>query len=273
VLTGFSDYHGEIQEILAEGDKAGGAHPVDRHPGWAVPRPTGERRKGPFTTADFFRIENGKLAEHWDVVDSLPVPSSWPAAAAPTLKFCVLRREARSSDRAFNRVARLAPISSGNGSHGCLFSRPHRAHRWRERRIGEGADATLIMSGVPSLSQNTFEPQVGQKWNVRKRPLSPARRHVLCSPSIASSWLRGKNEVEPNSAPVRRWQAMQWHDETSAGSRQAGRAAGRNDRPLHVVWSGTWLSLTARSTTQGPLPTSKLDRRAACAILGPRGNP
>ena len=25
-----------------------------------------------FSTADFFRIENGKFAEHWDVVDSLP---------------------------------------------------------------------------------------------------------------------------------------------------------------------------------------------------------
>ncbi len=29
-------------------------------------------RKLRFATADFFRIENGKLAEHWDVVDSLP---------------------------------------------------------------------------------------------------------------------------------------------------------------------------------------------------------
>ena len=25
-----------------------------------------------FATADFFRIANGKVAEHWDVVDSLP---------------------------------------------------------------------------------------------------------------------------------------------------------------------------------------------------------
>ena len=25
-----------------------------------------------FATADFFRIQDGKLAEHWDVVDSLP---------------------------------------------------------------------------------------------------------------------------------------------------------------------------------------------------------
>jgi predicted SnoaL-like aldol condensation-catalyzing enzyme len=24
-----------------------------------------------FTTADFFRIENGRIVEHWDVVDTL----------------------------------------------------------------------------------------------------------------------------------------------------------------------------------------------------------
>jgi predicted ester cyclase len=72
VLAGFSDYHGEIQEILAEGDKI-----VVRTvwtgtqdgPFLGLP-PSG--RKLRFTTADFFRIENGKLAEHWDVVDSLP---------------------------------------------------------------------------------------------------------------------------------------------------------------------------------------------------------
>jgi predicted ester cyclase len=31
--------------------------------------PTGNKLR--FSTADFFRVENGKLAEHWDVVDSL----------------------------------------------------------------------------------------------------------------------------------------------------------------------------------------------------------
>ena len=72
VLAGFSDYHGEIQEILAEGDRI-----VVRTlwtgtqdgPFLGLP-PSGRKLK--FTTADFFRIENGKLAEHWDVVDSLP---------------------------------------------------------------------------------------------------------------------------------------------------------------------------------------------------------
>ena len=72
VLAGFSDYHGEIQEILAEGDKV-----VVRtlwtgtQDGPFLGRPaTGNKVR--FTTADFLRVENGKLAEHWDVVDSLP---------------------------------------------------------------------------------------------------------------------------------------------------------------------------------------------------------
>ena len=72
VLAGFSDYHGEIQEIMAEDDKV-----VVRtlwtgtQDGPFLGQPaTG--RKLRFTTADFIRIENGKVAEHWDVVDSLP---------------------------------------------------------------------------------------------------------------------------------------------------------------------------------------------------------
>lgn len=91
VLAGFSDYHGEIQDILAEGDKV-----VVRTlwtgtqdgPFLGLP-PSG--RKLRFMTADFFRIENGKLAEHWDVVDSLPraialglvPPPQTPAQATP----------------------------------------------------------------------------------------------------------------------------------------------------------------------------------------------
>jgi predicted ester cyclase len=72
VLAGFSDYRAEIQDMLAEGDRL-----VVRTiwtgtqdgPFLGLP-PSG--RKVRFATADFFRIENGKLAEHWDVVDSLP---------------------------------------------------------------------------------------------------------------------------------------------------------------------------------------------------------
>jgi predicted ester cyclase len=72
VLAGFSDYRGEIVEILAEGDKV-----VVRiqwsgtqdGPFLGLP-PSGNKVR--FSTADFFRIAGGKLVEHWDVVDSLP---------------------------------------------------------------------------------------------------------------------------------------------------------------------------------------------------------
>jgi predicted ester cyclase len=72
VLAGFSDYHAEIDQIVAEGDRI-----VVRviwtgtQDGPFLGRPaTGNKVR--FATADFIRIENGKVAEHWDVVDSLP---------------------------------------------------------------------------------------------------------------------------------------------------------------------------------------------------------
>lgn len=71
LLAGFSDYHGDIEEIMAESDKV-----VTRtrwtgtQDGPFVGRPaTGNKLN--FTTADFYRIEDGKIVEHWDVVDSL----------------------------------------------------------------------------------------------------------------------------------------------------------------------------------------------------------
>jgi len=91
VLAGFSDYHAEIQDIVAEDDKV-----VARvlwtgtQDGPFLGRPaTGNKLR--FSTCDFFRIENGKFAEHWDVVDSLPraialglVPTpNAPTAAEP----------------------------------------------------------------------------------------------------------------------------------------------------------------------------------------------
>jgi predicted ester cyclase len=72
VLAAFSDYHGEIQQIIAEGDE------VMVRIEWTGTQdgpflnlpPSGH--KVSFETADIFRIADGKLAEHWDVVDSLP---------------------------------------------------------------------------------------------------------------------------------------------------------------------------------------------------------
>jgi predicted SnoaL-like aldol condensation-catalyzing enzyme len=71
VLKGFSDYHGEITDIVAEGDEV-----VTRtlwtgtQDGPFLGRPaTGNKVQ--FATSDFYRIDNGKIVEHWDVVDSL----------------------------------------------------------------------------------------------------------------------------------------------------------------------------------------------------------
>jgi predicted ester cyclase len=90
VLAGFSDYRAEVQEILAEDDR------VVARVLWTGTQDgpflgraaTGNKLR--FSTADFFRIENGKLAEHWDVVDSLPravalglVPAPNPSGGVP----------------------------------------------------------------------------------------------------------------------------------------------------------------------------------------------
>jgi predicted ester cyclase len=89
VLAAFSDYHGELQEILAEGDKVvTRTQSTGTQDGPYQGRPaTGNKLV--FSTADFFRIENGKIAERWDVVDTLAravalglVPP--PKTSAPT---------------------------------------------------------------------------------------------------------------------------------------------------------------------------------------------
>lgn len=91
VLAGFSDYHGEIEDIIAEGDRLVARIEwtgTQDGPFLGLP-PSGHKLR--FATADFFRIENGKLAEHWDVVDSLPralalglaEPTKTPNAAPP----------------------------------------------------------------------------------------------------------------------------------------------------------------------------------------------
>jgi steroid delta-isomerase-like uncharacterized protein len=72
VLAAFSDYHAEIQDVVAEGDRVSA---------WVVWTGTNDgpyegrpptHNKLRFTTADFFRIADGKIAEHWDVVNVLP---------------------------------------------------------------------------------------------------------------------------------------------------------------------------------------------------------
>jgi steroid delta-isomerase-like uncharacterized protein len=88
VLAAFSDYHGEIQNIVPEGDMvAVRIRWTGTNDGPYEGRPaTGNKLV--FSTSDFYRIENGKIAERWDVVETLAravalglVPA--PAAAPP----------------------------------------------------------------------------------------------------------------------------------------------------------------------------------------------
>lgn len=73
LITAFPDFQSNIDHIVAEGDKVivftttNGTHqgPFIFAP---VP-PTGKQVS--FKTADIYRIENGKIAEHWDVIEIL----------------------------------------------------------------------------------------------------------------------------------------------------------------------------------------------------------
>jgi predicted ester cyclase len=92
VLAAFSDYHAEVEEVVAEGDKiVARVQWTGTQDGPYQGRPA-THRKLRFWTADFFRVADGKLAEHWDVVDSLPraialglvpEPAQGPAAPNP----------------------------------------------------------------------------------------------------------------------------------------------------------------------------------------------
>jgi predicted ester cyclase len=93
VLAAFSDYHAEVEEVVAEGDKiVARVQWTGTQDGPFQGRPP-THRKLRFWTADFFRVADGKLAEHWDVVDSLPraialglVPEPAQAPAAPNAR-------------------------------------------------------------------------------------------------------------------------------------------------------------------------------------------
>lgn len=92
VFAAFSDYHGEIQNLVAEGDiVVSRTQWTGTNDGPYEGRPaTG--KKLVFSTSDFFRIENGKIAERWDVVETLaravalglvPPPNSSAPASPP----------------------------------------------------------------------------------------------------------------------------------------------------------------------------------------------
>jgi predicted ester cyclase len=70
-IDGFADFAGSIREVVAEGDKVvvwidwRGTH-TGTFAGVAA---TGRHIE--FSTVEIFRFADGKLAEHWDVVDRL----------------------------------------------------------------------------------------------------------------------------------------------------------------------------------------------------------
>jgi predicted SnoaL-like aldol condensation-catalyzing enzyme len=72
VLTAFPDYHAEILEVVAEGDRVvARVQFTGTNDGPCEGRPPTHNNLS-FFTADFFRIAGGKIAEHWDVVNVLP---------------------------------------------------------------------------------------------------------------------------------------------------------------------------------------------------------
>ena len=73
MIMAFPDFQTTIDHILAEDDKVVVFTTTNgTHQGQfilAPVPPTGKQVS--FKTADMYRIENGKIAEHWDVIDSL----------------------------------------------------------------------------------------------------------------------------------------------------------------------------------------------------------
>ena len=72
MLTAFPDYHAEILEVVAEGDRVvARVQFTGTNDGPYEGRPPTHNKLN-FSTADFFRLAGGKIAEHWDVVNVLP---------------------------------------------------------------------------------------------------------------------------------------------------------------------------------------------------------
>ncbi|HEU4407177.1 MAG TPA: ester cyclase [Polyangiaceae bacterium] len=73
LFRGFPDWKAEVEHVVAEGDKVtlfvtwSGTHTGE----FFGVAPTGKRVVT--RTSDLIRVENGKLAEHWDVVADLPM--------------------------------------------------------------------------------------------------------------------------------------------------------------------------------------------------------
>ena len=93
VLAAFSDYHAGIEDVVAEGDIVVARIEFTGTQDGAYQGRPATHNQVRFTTADFYRVANGKIVEHWDVVDGLPraialglVPAPQPVntAAVPS---------------------------------------------------------------------------------------------------------------------------------------------------------------------------------------------
>jgi predicted SnoaL-like aldol condensation-catalyzing enzyme len=86
VLTAFPDYHAEILEVVAEGDRVV-ARVQFTAPMMALIRGGRPRITSSASPRPIFRIAGGKIAEHWDVVNVLPrmiaLGQIQPPASAP----------------------------------------------------------------------------------------------------------------------------------------------------------------------------------------------
>jgi predicted ester cyclase len=67
LFSGFPDLHVSIEHMLAENDFL---NFTSMHKGQFEGMPT-TNRSVKIRSADLYRIENGKIVEHWDVVDRL----------------------------------------------------------------------------------------------------------------------------------------------------------------------------------------------------------
>src|SRR6516162_1809007 len=116
------------------------------------------------------------------------------------------------------RMIAKAVISSGRLSQPCLCIVNTDCSGGGKEGSPKAPTATPMSCGMRSGSQNTVDPQSGQKWKVTFLPVTELRMKVLGVPSTKVTAARSKKAAMLNKLPVRRWQSRQWHIDTRVGS-------------------------------------------------------
>ncbi len=76
IHRGFADVDARVEDVIAEADKVGGRVIIQgTHVGEFLGFPTTGRRLLS-VSLDLFRVADGKLAEHWEVVDRVGIEQS-----------------------------------------------------------------------------------------------------------------------------------------------------------------------------------------------------